>query len=195
MKKVLAILSIVISSASAVSADSTNAISHLVLDTFSFFRVEGAEISGEVPIVSIPVRLSQASPSNWNIHIAPADFSLPIVEFADGSRVKWSLVSPASGQISFSSNSGVFELSGKFEAKSTNSSRAAIHDLSFTTGTSSLVLGPREVSRQGIPLDRRSGYLQMVATSSDPPGSSHGSLFYIVISGRLQDTPNGFLSQ
>lgn len=175
-------------------AMSEEANAYLVLDSFSFFFDGGIEAGGAVPATQIPVHVAAAGANGWTISIQPSQLSLPSIALPDGTHVAWSLLSPALGNVTFSGDSGQVQLAGEFKAQSLNSTRSAIHTLAFTTGTSTLVVGNSSVSRTGIPMDRGSGYLQLVATSADPPGSEHGAPFYVVISGRFSGTPLNFLN-
>ncbi len=166
---------------------------YLDIDAFSFFFAEGVEAGGTVPTISVPVELT-GSGNGWTLRIEKGDLDLPPVNLPNGSSVKWTLTSDATGQIQFSGDTGAGSLAGAFLAASVETSRQASHDLSFTTGVSQSSVGTESVSREGVPLSRTTGYLQLVATGSDPPGSTHAIPFYVVISGRFVSSPEGFLA-
>ena len=167
----------------------------LDLDSFSFFYSEEIQAGGEVPTISIPIHLAQTSGSSWTITIESAAMTLPPIDLPDGTSVQWTLVSQATGGITLGANTGTVEISGEFHAESVETTRKAVHDLSFTTGVATSISGAKSVSREGYPMDRSSGYLQIVAASTDPPGSTHATPFYAVISGRVVDAPIGFLTE
>ena len=183
---------VLLGTAHTAKAQTSNA--YLALDSFSFFFAEGVEAGGTVPTIAVPVTLTQLSGTSWSLNLNAEDLSLPPLTLPDGTSVQWSLLSPASGSISLSSETGSVSISGEFKAQSLEITRKAIHTLTFTTSSSSITVGSVTVSREGFPMDRESGYVQLVATASDPPGSQHGVPFYVVLSGRFTGTPSGFLA-
>ena len=172
-------------------AETSNAYFHV--DSFSFFFAESVQAGGMIPTISIPIRLTQVSDSSWTISIEAGDFSLAPITLPNNTRVQWTLLSQATGQVELSAKKGSVSIAGRFKARSLDSTRQAVYDLSLTTGTARASVGSTNVSREGYAMDRSSGYLQIVAAAVDPPGSEHGIPFFAVIGGRLVGTPTGFL--
>jgi hypothetical protein len=165
---------------------------HFSLDGLTF--VANALDEGEqIPISAIPVRIDSQSGSTWSISIEPADVQIPAVTLQNGERIKWSLVERAVGTATFTNGVADVTLSGRFKADSLDTTQEAIHVLTFTTRVASAEKSDLEVFREGVPMDRGSGYVQLVAAASDPPGSEHGIPFYVVLSGRFTNAPADFL--
>lgn len=172
-------------------AEPPNAL--LSLDSLSF--VANALDNGEqIPIGSIPVRVESQSGNSWALSIDPADVQIPPVTFNNGERMTWTLMERASGSASFVNGIADVTLSARFLAKSLDSTRSAEHQLSFTTRTAETTRDDLEVNREGVPLDRASGYVQLVAAAADPPGSEHAIPFFVVLSARFTSGPSGFLT-
>ena len=164
------------------------------LDGLTF--VANALDDGEqIPISAIPVRVDSQSGSTWSISIEPADVQIPPVVLQNGVRVKWSLEERAVGSATIADGLADVTLSARFKAHSLDTTQEAIHLLAFTTRVASVEKSGLEVSREGVPMDRTSGYVQLVAAATDPPGSEHGIPFYVVLSGRFTSAPAEFLSR
>lgn len=173
------------------SAETPNAL--LTLDSLSF--VANALDNGEqIPLSGIPVRVESQSGNSWLLYIEPADVDLPPVTFNNGERVKWTLMERAVGTATFVNGQADVTISARFLAQSLDSSREVQHSLSFTTRVTQTERGDLEVEREGVPLDPSSGYVQLVASASDPPRSEHGIPFFVVLSGRFSSGPSGFLA-
>lgn len=186
----LTVLSIVAAVLESAEAQSPNAL--LSLDSLSF--VASVTDHGEqIPISAIPVRIDSQSRASWSLSIDPADVQIPPVTFRNGERVEWSLLEQATGSAVISNGVVAITLSARFLAKSIDTTRATEHHLNFTTQLAKASRGETEVEREGVPLDRTSGYVQLVAAAADPPGSEHAVPFYVVLSGRFTSGPPGFL--
>ena len=169
----------------------SGANSSLCIDGLSFLFSEELESGGPIPTVCVPVQISGGR-DQWSIEIQSADFSLPSVTLPTGAVVKWSLVESAIGAIvATSSTSASVEISGEFLAQNQTSMLSARHQLAFSTGESTAVGISSATSREGIPLDRDSGYLNLVAAAKDPPGAEQAIPFFVVISGTLTELPEG----
>lgn len=165
----------------------------LSLDSLSF--VANALDDGEqIPISAIPVRIDSQSGSTWALSIEPADVQLPPVQFNNGDRVQWTLLEPASGLAVFANLTAEVTLTALFRAQSLETSRTIDHRLTFTTRTAEVERDELAVEREGVPLAKASGYVQLVAAGADPPGSDHGIPFFVVLSGRFTSGPPGFIS-
>src|SRR5690606_8173276 len=124
-----------------------------------------------------------------------SDVQLPPVTLPNGDRLQWTLIDRATGSATFSDETATVTLSARFLAKSLTTSRQVEHRLLFTTERTETERGDLEVARDGYNLDRESGYVQLVASAADPPGSQHAIPFYVVLSGRFTSSPSGFLTE
>jgi hypothetical protein len=159
----------------------------LELDGFSFFFFEGAQVGAQLPGASVPISVTPAGKGRWTLSVDAADLKLPEVVYPSGRRVQWRLGGPATGEVVKSGGTFVATLQAPALAYVDGASDGISMALSFSTETANATAAGLTASRQGVPLDPASGYLQLVAAGVNPShaATAPGKPFYAVLSGRI----------
>ncbi|MCP5060112.1 MAG: hypothetical protein GY937_25700 [bacterium] len=159
----------------------------LALDHLSFVHFEGASKDFQVPGGSIELTLKQVSPDEWSVRVDPSGLSIPEITYPSGKRAKWSMSSGAAGSLKRGPSGFDLEIDVVASIKVAGSKGLTTFPLHFTSKSTSSTRGKVEASRQGVPLDPASGYVQLVASAvnGDFAPTAPGKPFYVVLSGQI----------
>lgn len=164
----------------------------LVLDGLSFFAFEGADASALIPgETSIPVRIEPGRSGVWEILIPADRFEVPPIRYPSGRSVRWKLADAARGTLTSTESGLMCTIHAPLIAHLDGAPDGVSFPLTFTTERSSRAAGTLVASREGVRLDPKSGYVQLVATGLNPlhADTAPGSPFTAVLSGRFLDLP------
>lgn len=157
------------------------------LDGFSAFVFEGAGKSALIPPANIPMEISPRGNGQWEVRIRSSALFFPPITYPSGRVVEWRLSADAIGIISRTESGAVFQITAPAVAHVDGNSSGIPMTLTFSTETLTATAKEVTAQRQGVRLDRESGYLQLVAANVNPihAATAPGHPFYAILSGRI----------
>ena len=187
-------LGVLIAFVAAAPAYAFAATATLELDGLSGFSFAGSRSGAVFPRGTvIPLELTRASDTSWSVSIPVDQFVLPALEYANGAKVTWKLMTAATGRLvvvdgGISLNIVVLAVPHSDDQRGRGAFR-----LNFTTGHSERSAGGHTSRSDGALLDEATGYVRLVATGVNPKGSenSPGEPFTVVLSGIVSGLPPG----
>lgn len=164
----------------------------LVLDGLSFFSFAGSKEAALLPAgTRIGVTFERVGEETWSVTIAPGALAVPPVTYPSGLAVEWRLEGPARGTFVRDGSSLRGSITAPLVAHVGGSAEGIPIPLTFTTEVARRDAKDLVAEREGMRLDPRSGYIQMVAAGVNPAhaATAPGEPFVAVLSGTFEKLP------